>query len=425
MKYHITTYGCQMNHSDSERIVTILNCLNYEPALNQNKADLIVINSCSVRQSAIDRIYGQLNNLPKNTKRILTGCVLPKDKKKFGDKFDFILDIKDLADLPRLLENFAENEDRTFAINNYLDIVPDYRNTFSAYIPIMTGCNNFCTYCAVPYTRGREISRPAKEIVNEVKNLVQKGYKEIWLLGQNVNSYSAAIPPNIVLFHDLLRMIDDISGDFWIRFTSPHPKDFSNNLIDALAECKKMTEYINLPVQAGDDRVLKRMNRPYTIQHYIDLIKKIREKNPAIAISTDVIVGFPGETDDQFQRTSELFETIKYAMAYISQYSPRAGTAAFCFKDNVSKLEKVRRDKILNDILKKTALSHNQRYLDQTLEVLVEKERKSFYLGKTRTYKTVRFPKTKDGLVGEFVKVKITEAGPWGIKGVFIGNYKN
>lgn len=425
MKYHITTYGCQMNHSDSERIATILNCLNYEPALNQNKADLIVINSCSVRQSAIDRIYGQLNNLPKNTKKILTGCVLPEDKKRFGDKFDFILDIKDLVDLPRLLENFAENESRTFVTNNYLDIVPDYRNTFSAYIPIMTGCNNFCTYCAVPYTRGREISRPAKEIVNEVKNLVQKGYKEIWLLGQNVNSYSAAIPPNMVLFHDLLRMIDDISGDFWIRFTSPHPKDFSNNLIDALAECKKMTEYINLPVQAGDDRVLKRMNRPYTIQHYIDLIKKIREKNPAIAISTDVIVGFPGETEDQFQRTSELFETIKYDMAYISQYSPRAGTAAFCFKDDVPKLEKVRRDKILNDILKKTALSHNQQYLDQTLEVLVEKERKSFYLGKTRTYKTVRFPKTKNGLVGEFVKVKITEAGPWGIKGVFIGNYKN
>lgn len=411
MKYHITTFGCQMNHSDSERIAAILNCMNYEPASSQNEADLIIINSCSVRQSAIDRIYGQLRNLSSRQKTILTGCVLPKEKEQFKDKFNFIMNIKDLVNLPDFIEHRIPDK-----ITDYLDIVPKYQNTFSAYVPIMTGCNNFCTYCAVPYTRGREISRPAEEIINEVKNLVKKNYKEIWLLGQSVNSYR----DQEISFPKLLRMINDIPGNFWIRFTSPHPKDFSDDLIDALVEYKKVTEYINLPVQAGDNKVLKRMNRPYTVEHYKNLVQKIREKNPDIAISTDVIVGFSGESKEQFQNTVKLFEDIKYDMAYISQYSPRPGTAASRLKDDVPKNEKAKRDNILTDVLRKTALEQNQKYLNQTIDVLIDKERKDSYLGKTRTYKTVKILKTQSNLIGQFVKVKITEAGSWGLTGILV-----
>lgn len=415
MKYHITTYGCQMNHSDSERIAAILNCMNYEPASSHNEADLIVINSCSVRQSAIDRIYGQLRNLSSHQKTILTGCVLPKEKEQFKDKFDFIMDIKDLIKLPDLIGHRIPDK-----ITDYLDIIPKYQNTFSAYVPIMTGCNNFCTYCAVPYTRGQEVSRSTKEIVGEVKNLINNGYKEIWLLGQNVNSYSEVAPPNTNEFPDLLRLINNIPGNFWIRFTSPHPKDFSNELIDALAQCEKVTEYINLPVQAGDNKVLKRMNRPYTVEHYKNLVQKIREKNHNIAISTDVIVGFPGESEEQFQNTVKLFEDIKYDMAYISQYSPRPGTAAARLKDDIPKNEKIQRDKILTDTLRKTALGQNQKYINQTIDVLIDKERKNFYLGKTRTYKTVKVPKTQFNLIGQFIKAKITEVGHWGMKGILV-----
>lgn len=416
MKYHITTYGCQMNRSDSERIATMLRCLGYEPAAVFQQADIIVINSCSVRQSAINRIYGQLRNISPRQKTILTGCVLPKEKEQFKDKFDFIIDIKDLINLPNLLEKYEGPS----SVADYLNITPDYQSKFSAYVPIMTGCNNFCAYCAVPYTRGREVSRSAKEITDEVKKLIKNGYKEIWLLGQNVNSYSEVAPPNINKFPDLLRLINDIPGNFWIRFTSPHPKDFSDDLIITLAECEKITEYINLPAQAGDNEILKRMNRPYTIEHYKNLVKKIRERNPCLAISTDVIVGFPGENEEQFQNTVRLFEYIKYDMAYISQYSPRPGTAAVKFKDDVSKEEKTRRDKVLNDVLAKTALENNRKYLQTITDVLAEKEKKGFYLGKTRTYKTVKFPKTKEGLIGEFVKVKINEVGAWGMKGILI-----
>lgn len=422
MKYHITTYGCQMNWSDSEKISAVLQCLGYQPASHQNEADLIVINSCSVRQSAIDKIYGQLNHIPATAKKILTGCVLPKDKNEFQDKFDFILDIKDLTKLPDLLGHDESDFGQSFyndkdELLHYLNITPAYQNQFSAYIPIMTGCNNFCTYCAVPYTRGRENSRSADKIIREVKDLIQKGYKEIWLLGQNVNSYSDVQSHNNILFPDLVRMINAIPGHFWIRFTSPHPKDFSEDLIHTLAECEKMTEYINLPVQAGDNEILKRMNRPYSIEYYKDLVQRIREKNPAIAISTDVIVGFPGETEEQYNNTSQLFEEIKYDMAYISQYSPRAGTAASRFKDDVPRTEKMRREKVLNDILTKTALIKNQQYINKTLDVLVERERKDFYLGKTRTYKTVKFPKTQEELIGNLVKVKIAHAGAWGLGG--------
>ena len=324
-KYFIITYGCQANVADSERISAKLEKEGYKKTSKINDANWVVINSCSVRQSAVNRVYGKLRNL-KGKKIILAGCLLEHDKRKFKDKVEKI-----------------------WHPDEYFDLIPNYHDSQKAYIPIMTGCNNFCTYCAVPYTRGRERSRPANDIINEVKKLINPTtdgkYKEIWLLGQNVNSY-----PN---FPNLLRKVNKIDGNFKIYFMSPHPKDFSDDLIKAMKECNKFSNSLNLPVQAGNDEILKKMNRPYTVAHYKKLIRKIRKILPNIKISTDVIVGFPGETKKQFQDTIKLFQEIKFDSAYINKYSPRPGTVAAKLKDNVPPAEKKRRWQILNEIANK------------------------------------------------------------------------
>jgi len=423
MKYCIITYGCQMNKSDSERIASVLEGIGYQPAPEISGADLIVVNMCSVRQSAVDRVYGLAPKLKKlktknsKLKTVLTGCVLKKDRLIFAKGFDLILDIKDLPHWPKLLEKRDAGQKR----KEYFKIPQKYQTRFSAFVPIMTGCNNFCTYCVVPYTRGREVSRSAKEIIQEIKNLIKKDYEEIWLLGQNVNSYK----DRKINFPKLLKMINDIKGNFWIRFTSPHPKDFSDELIRVMAKCQKVTPYLNLPAQSGDDEILKKMNRPYTIKHYQSLIKKIRtafskyrnglEKD--ISISTDIIVGFPGETKKQFENTLKLLKKIKYDMAYIAKYSPRAGTAAAKLKDDVSPQEKERRYKILTKILKETAQNQNKKFVGKEIEVLMEEKKDNFLIGKTRTYKTVK-TKSSKGLIGQFAKVKIIDISPWGLKGV-------
>lgn len=419
MKYQIVTYGCQMNKSDSERIAAVLENTGYLPTLKINEADLILINACSVRQSAIDRIHGKIKNFielktkNKKLKVVLTGCILKKDKKKFENKVDLILDIKNLSKLPQKLKTANKIKGCLNQKQDYLKILPKYQSSFSAFIPIMTGCNNFCSYCAVPYVKGKEISRPAKEILCEVKNLIKRGYKEIWLLGQNVNSYSS-IP-----FKQLLKKINNIPGNFWIRFTSSHPKDFSDGLIKTMAECKKVTEYLNLPVQSGDNEILKKMNRPYTIEKYKNLVKKIRKKIPGITLSTDIIVGFPKETKKQFQNTIKLFKETKFDMAYISQYSPRTETTAFSMKDNVSHQEKKERERKLTEILKINALENNKKYIGKKVKVLVERKKNTFFIGKTKHYKTVEFKSNKN-LTGQFVKVKIIDVLPWRLKGELI-----
>ncbi len=422
-KYQIITFGCQMNKSDSERIAAVLEKIGYQKTLDEKEADLIVVNACSVRQSAVDRIYGLIERFktkgyPSSSvlgglrrgkgKIILTGCILNSDKKNLIGKVDFILDIKKLAGWPKIIGG----EIKKLPVN-YLDIVPDYQSPFSALVPISAGCNNFCSYCVVPYVKGRETFRPAGKIIEEIKCLIKKGYKEIWLLGQNVNSYQ----DGKINFPKLLKMVDTITGDFWIRFTSSHPKDFSNELIATMTVGKKITPYLNLPVQAGDDEILRKMNRPYTVKHYQNLVKKIRQAIPKITLSTDVIVGFPSETKKQFENTVKLFKKIKYDMAYIAKYSPRAGTAAAKMKDDVPAKEKQRRWQVLNKTLRQTALEKNKKYIAKTLIVLPEEWKDDFLVGKSREYKTVKFkgPKT---LIGEFSKVKITNALPWGLKGI-------
>jgi tRNA dimethylallyltransferase len=322
LQYHIITYGCQMNKSDSERIASKLESQGNKPVKKIELADLVVVNICSVRQSAIDRVYSKVRQIRlKNPKAkiTLTGCILEKDKQKLREQVDDIWQIVDL------------------------ETKVNCQSQKHAFVPIMTGCDNFCSYCVVPYTRGREQSRPAQEIIKEVRNLVKQGYKEITLLGQNVNSYQSKSYD----FPKLLKVLNNISGNFQIKFLTSHPKDMSDQLIKTIARGEKIAKEIHLPVQSGDNQILKRMNRGYTVGHYKKLVKKIRQEIPKVKISTDIIVGFPGETKKQFANTVKLVKEIGFCQIYAAAYSPRPGTAAFKLKDDVPSDEKKRRKRIL------------------------------------------------------------------------------
>ena len=451
MTYYIVTYGCQMNKADSERIAAYLERNKYKPSSTLERANLVVVNMCSVRQSAVDRVYGisqkllQLKNKNPKLKTLLTGCILKKDLKNFKKYFDYILSIRSLYKWDEFLKAqhyiyYPNPRDEKFNKKwqiKYLKIEPKRTSSIQAFIPISWGCNNFCTFCVVPFTRGPEISRPAKDIIKEAKKAIRKEAKEVWLLGQNVNSYKYNLKSQkskvktttqnskLIDFPRLLKAVNDIEGDFWIRFTSSHPKDLSDELIETMAKCQKVTPYLNLPVQSGDNEILKKMNRPYTVKHYKNLIKKLRtafkkhrqglEKN--IAISTDVIVGFPGETKKQFENTKKLFKEIGFFMAYTAQYSPRPNTPAIKMGDNVPQEEKARREKELTEIVKKSGLKFNKKFVGKIVNVLVLEKRKGYYFGKTRHYQTIKFPVGNKGLVGKFVKVKVKKALPFGLEG--------
>jgi tRNA-2-methylthio-N6-dimethylallyladenosine synthase len=419
-----------MNIADAERVSAVLSRAGYKETKNEKEADIIVVVMCSIRQSAVDRIHWLAQKFNPTLPRkaglrgaskpitILTGCILTKDKKVFVKGFDYIIDIRNIAQLPEIIKNNASSKisDRVICtMPKYLDIRPKNFSKFSASVPIMTGCNNFCAYCVVPYTREREVSRPAEKIIAEVKKLIKTGYKEIWLLGQNVNSYKS----QNITFAKLLKMINKIPGDFWIRFTSSHPKDFNDDIILAMAEQKHITPYLNLPVQSGDDRVLKLMNRHYAIKEYKEKIKKLRKKIPNIAISTDVIVGFPGETKKQFENTAKLFLEIKYDMAYINKFSPRPGTAAAKLKDDVSWQEKKRREKVLTDILRQTSFQNNKKLIGKTVQVLIDSEKDGLFLGKTNTYKSILI-RNENLKIGRFYSAKIIKARNWNLEGQII-----
>ncbi len=310
-----------MNESDSQKIANQLIKEKNQPAKKLERADLVIINVCSVRQSAVNRVFSRIKKIRKGNKKakiILTGCILEKDKKQFNNLVDEIWPITDL-------------KRKTCPPKN------------KAYLPIMAGCNNFCSYCVVPYTRGREKSEKAEEIIKEAKELIKKGHEEITLLGQNVNSYKSGK----YNFPKLLESINNLPGNFKIKFLTSHPKDISDRLIKVIAKSKKISKEIHLPLQSGDNKILKKMNRGYTKEDYLKLIKKIRKAMPKAKISTDIIVGFPQETEKQFQNTVDLIKKISFTHAYIAAYSPRAGTAASKLKDDVSPNEKKRRKKIL------------------------------------------------------------------------------
>jgi len=429
-KYFILTYGCLQNISDSTKIAFILEKNNFKQCLKMNEADLIIVNACSVRQSAINRLSGLFSKFEKirdknsKLKTVLTGCVLEKDRKDFKKFFNFILPIKTLKKWPQILrgkEAYPFFNQRDISFNKkfkgeYLNIASKQNNDFSLLVPISSGCDNFCTYCVVPYTRGPLICRPHENIIREIRKGIKEKIKEIWLLGENVNDYNSPSDKSIN-FSNLLKEINKIPGDFWIRFISPHPKNFSMELINQLPRCNKLAEYINIPVQSGNDQVLRLMNRSYDIKKYKGIIKNIRKRIPNIAISTDVIVGFPGETKKQFNDTVKLFKEIGFDMAYIAKYSKRRGTEAAKVKDNVSLKEKEERRKQLTEILKRSALKNNKKYIGQTIKILINKKEKGFLYGKSRAYKTVKIKDDEKISIGNFVEVKITDAYPWGLKG--------
>lgn len=435
-----------MNYSDSERIATVLSRLDYQPTYVLSEADLIIFNTCSVRQKAEDRIFSHMHTIEKLKKKNkglkvgLTGCMVRESglcKKLTQNELckkiailDFQFKIEDLEELPEILRSIDHSRnninilyDNKDPADSYFRIEPKYTNPAQGFIPIMTGCDNFCAYCIVPYSRGREKSREIKNVLAEAKNFAEQGGIEITLLGQNVNSYAPEefdyenenVPP----FVKLLEEVNQIDGLQRIRFTSSHPKDMSDELINALGKYKKICNHIHLPVQAGDDQVLKNMNRHYSIDDYKLLIKKIRRTVPDVAISTDIIVGFPGETEKQFMNTVQLFADIQFDMAYIAQFSPRKGTVAGDrMEDNVPQNEKSRRFHYLNEVLKKSSLEKNRAYFGQKVDVLVEKQSGKFAEGKTTSFKLVQFPvNTYENLVGRVVPVTITETNVWSLRG--------
>ncbi len=409
--YHIITIGCQMNKSDSERVSGFLSSHGLEAA-KVDKADIVIINTCGVRQSAEDRAYGLVKRVQQDNERakiVITGCLSKRKDviKRLKYKVDLFLPINELPNMFSLLAGKTgdvKDKIREIKGEEYLKIIPIYSNNFSAYVPIGNGCNNFCSYCVVPYARGREVYRPYSQIIDEVKGLVEKGFKEIILIAQNVNSYRYENKD----FADLLLEVNALDGDFWICFFSSHPKDMSDKLIAAMGKADKLVKYLHLAVQSGDDEILRKMNRKYKADDYIKLIGKLRKTKKNISITTDIIVGFPSETKKQFKNTKKLLKKVKFDLAYVSQYSPRPGTASFNMKDDVSPEDKKIREEKLLKILQKTSQKNNRKYLGQKLKVLVEgKNRRGRYFGKTNGYKTVKFNNDRNDLAGKFVEVKI------------------
>jgi len=401
MNFSIITYGCQMNQNDSKRIKRLFESSGHKET-SQKEADLIIINSCSVRGRVIDRIRGKVNNISKDKTVILTGCILDEEKEELSGLVDHLFSIENLPEWHRQLSFLIDPQKE-----DYFQIEAS-RNGPVAYLPIMTGCNNFCSYCAVPYVRGRERSRKEEDIMKEFESLVKEGFKEIWLLGQNVNSYEYG-------FADLLKKVSAVEGDFWVRFTSSHPKDFTNKIIKAMQSSEKITDYLNLPIQSGDDQVLRAMNRPYSVKEYKKIISAVRREIPEITLSTDIIVGFPGETEENFENTKSILREIKYDMAYIARYSPRPQTEAFKLEDDVSHKEKKRRATELTDLLKKISYEKNKRLIGETVQFLPLQKSGGFVIGKTKKYKTI---KVKSKEMTGFQKAEVVAVDSFGLKGV-------
>lgn len=414
-QYHIITIGCAMNFSDSERMSSFLDDLDYAETKTRSAADLVIINTCGVKQTSESRVYGLVPQLKKDNKAVkivITGCVSGRaDVQRRMPQVDLWLPIKDMVKL----SEFLHIRDHDLP-DSYLKIAPKYNSLISAQVPIGTGCDNFCSYCVVPIARGRETYRSANEIVSEVKKLVASGYKEINLIAQNVNSYS----DGAVNFSELLKMVNAIAGEFWIRFVSSHPKDMSEELVQVMTSSDKVCKHIHLPVQAGNDQVLANMNRKYTNEHYRGLISLIRKYMPDISITTDIIVGFPGENDEQFLDTVKLVEWAKFDNIYLGKYSPRPGTAAAKLTDDVSRIEKKRREEALMKIVRRTATENHQRYLGNTIDILVEDKGKGSYYGRANdnTFVKIITENIEEELIGKFVSVKIVEVKDFGMNAV-------
>lgn len=444
MKYFLLPLGCQMNRSDTERVITVLNNMGCEPTDDENDADIIGVIACSVRQKGIDKVYSRILkwNTMKRKRNLITfisGCMLPADRVRFIKLFDIVFTMNELPELPDMIRQYgvmtasssqiiteeeiirqinpSANMDRFWAIK------PQHISKYEAFIPIQNGCNKFCTYCAVPYTRGREVSRKSDEILTELRQAVEKGYKSITLLGQNVNSYGLDKKGDEMNFAQLLRKIgqygDESGKEFWVYFTSPHPRDMNDEVIEVISQYKCLAKQIHIPIQSGDDNMLQRMNRKHTLEDYRHIINSIRRMLPTATIFTDIIVGFTGETEEEFENTRKAMIEFKYNMAYIAQYSVRPGAVASTWADDVPKEEKRRRYHVLSQELEKHSYLYNKSLIGTTQKVLVTgDDRKEGYLtGHTEGKIVIRFKSSDHSLIGQIVNVEVTSARPLSIEG--------
>lgn len=427
-KYFIITYGCQMNLHESEKIAGILSSIGYEPADSEQNANIIVFNTCCIRENAEDRAEGNigaLKKLKKQNKNLIIavgGCMTqqPLAAEKLANKFpfiDIIFGTHNLENFKSLLELKLKTKKRLVSIEQkegeIIEGTPKTRTSFpNAWVNIMYGCNNFCTYCIVPYVRGRERSRKMTDILNECRDLIAKGYKEITLLGQNVNSYGNDIDDDTTNFANLITEISKIDGKFRLRFMTNHPKDLSEEMIKAIANSEKTCKSIHLPVQAGSNNVLKLMNRKYTREAYIKSVKKLREYIPDISITTDIMVGFPNETDKDFLDTINLVKEINFAGAFTFIYSKREGTPAAKMNGQIDEETSKQRIMQLIDLQNTINKEQSKSYLNKTIEILCEgfDNKKNMYLGRD-TYGRMAYFKSEENIIGQFVNVMITQTG--------------
>jgi len=425
-----------MNVRDSETLGGLLEQMGYAPTDRPEEADVILVNTCTVRENADERAYGRLGELRKLKQRRpgvilgVAGCLVQKDREEVlrrAPHVDLVFGVHNLHRLPELLRQAQEGCQPVYEVwdrfpkDEPLPLLPAARpRGIRAYVNIIYGCNKFCTFCIVPFVRGRERSVPPEAVLQEVEQLAVHGYKEVILLGQNVDSYGHDLRPRMDLA-DLLHLVHDVPGIERIRFTTSHPRDMTEKLIRTVAELPKVCEHFHLPVQSGDDEILRRMHRTYTVADYLRLVDLIRSYLPEASITTDLIVGFPGETEEQFENTLRLVETVQFDGCNTAMYSPRPGTKAATFPDQVDEETKHRRLQVLNRLAERTAYARNRRLLGSTQEVLVEAPgRQTGVVGRTRTNKVVTLEGTPD-LVGRTVPVRITEAGSWVLRGERVG----
>lgn len=434
----VRTYGCQQNVSDSERIKGMLYKAGYDFTDKPDDADLILFNTCAVREHAEDRVFGNVGAL-KNIKRkhpsvliALCGCMMEQEHiaKRIHDSFPFVglvFGTHCMHEFPKMLYDALVDGKRIFKRdnddNNIYEGIPIRRDgTFKGFLPIMYGCDNFCSYCIVPYVRGRERSRKPEIIVAEAKEMIQNGFKDICLLGQNVNSYGKGLEPHTD-FASLLREIDKIEGDYWLRFMTSHPKDCTKELIDTIAESKHISKHLHLPFQSGSDRILKQMNRHYDREKYLDIINYAKKKIPDVSLTSDIIVGFPGETEEDFEDTLSLIKEVGFTSLFTFIYSKRKGTPAAKMDDPITDEEKSIRFQRLLDTQEKIAAQHCKGMVGNIEKVLVEEKNSKEGILSARTSGNIIVEvKGEESLIGTFQKAKITNARNFILQGEIIKN---
>ena len=440
-RVYIKTFGCQMNENDTKKMYILLSD-EYEPTLNPEEADLILINTCSVREKPQHKVYsevGRYKSLKKKNPNLIigiTGCVAQQEGENLIKKLpyvDLVLGTQGFYFIREALKTYKKTKKPVV----FTELKPDFKfplilesennsifkdRKVSAFVTIMQGCDNFCTYCIVPYVRGREISRPPEDILKEVETLVKKGVREIILLGQNVNSYGLK-EKNFPNFPDLLNMVSEIEGVWRIRFTTSHPKDLSDKLIEVIATNPKVCKHIHLPLQAGSNKILKLMNRKYTKEYYLAKVEKLKSLVPEIAITTDLIVGFPGETEEDFKETLEMLEKVRYHEIFSFKYSDRPFTVAKKMENKIPEEEKERRLKEVHKVQAKITEEIYKSYVGKEVEVLVEgasKKNPDMLMGRTTTNVIVNFKAPRLDLKGAIVKVLIDKAGKHSLKGTYL-----